>query len=292
MLSAPVSSNKAGGDLMKRLLVLLLAGLLLTACTAPAEQTAAAQATRAAIQNIDFDPAQVGTLQSATLTWTEYSDRSIIHTGALTDAESLRTLEKLLSAAKQIEGIPQCFETAHQHELALVRQDGSIMTVLVSLDSCPTLREGDTCYDFGDAAHTNQAIYDLFGATIAPPEVSYDPAQVGTLRSATLLWTESADRSTCHSATLTDRNKLALLEKLLSGATRMENIPMCFDGPARHELNLTRQDGTRMTVLVSLDSCPYLREGDVCFSYKRMAKQLTGKDTNEAIYDLFGAHIN
>ena len=279
---------------MKRLLVLLLAGLLLTACTAPAEQTAAAQATRAAIQNIDFDPAQVGTLQSATLTWTEYSDRSIIHTGALTDAESLRTLEKLLSVAKRMEGIPQCFETDHQHELTLVRQDGSIMTVLVSLDSCPTLREGDTCYDFRDAAHTNQAIYDLFGATVVapPPEVPFDPAQVGTLRSATLLWTESADRSTYHSATLADGNKLSLLEKLLSGATRMENIPMCFDGPARHELTLTLEDGSRMTVLVSLDSCPYLREGDVCFSYKRMAKQRTGKDTNEAIYDLFGAHIN
>ena len=215
---------------MKRLLVLLLAGLLLTACTAPAEQTAAAQATRAAIQNIDFDPAQVGTLQSATLTWTEYSDRSIIHTGALTDAESLRTLEKLLSVAKRMEGIPQCFETAHQHELTLVRQDGSIMTVLVSLDSCPTLLEGDTCYDFGDAADTNQAIYDLFGATVAPPpEVPFDPAQVGTLRSATLLWTESADRSTYHSATLADGNKLSLLEKLLSSPMKIFTRQMLMD---------------------------------------------------------------
>lgn len=281
---------------MKRLLVLLLAALLLTACTAPADQTAStqqAQTTRAAIQELDFDPAQVGTLQSATLTWTEYGDRSIIHTGAVTDSESLRTLEKLLSAAEKMTFIPQCFETAHEHELTLVRQDGSIMTVLVSLDACPTLREGDTCYDFKAAADTNQAIYDLFGATVVPPPaVPFDPSQIGTLKSATLLWTESADRNVYHSATLTEGNKLSILEKLLSGAATMENIPMCFDGPARHELILTREDGTQMTVLVSLDSCPYLREGDVCFSYKQTAIKLTGKDTNAAIYDLFGATIN
>lgn len=163
---------------MKRLLVLLLALLLLTACTAPADQTFAtmppatatptqtAEATRAAVQEVDFDPALVGTLQSATLTWTHMSDRSVIHSGALTDPEKLRELEKILTSAKPMTFITQCFESSLEHELTLVRSDGSIMTVLVALDDCPTLRHGDTCYDFKAAAKSNAAIYDLFGAKI------------------------------------------------------------------------------------------------------------------------------
>ena len=46
-----------------------------------------------------------------------------------------------------------------------------------------------------------------------------------------------------------------------------------------------------MTVLVSIDECPYLREGDVCYNYERAGVKLTSKDTNAAIYDLFGADI-
>lgn len=169
---------------MKRLLVLLLALLLLTACAAPADSTFAttmppiatpvqtAQATRAAVQEVDFDPALVGTLQSATLTWTHMSDRSIIHTGALTDPNKLRILEGILSGAKQTENIPMCFDADFKHELTLVRADGSIMTVLVSIDECPYLREGDVCYNYERAGvnltgkDSNAAIYDLFGAKI------------------------------------------------------------------------------------------------------------------------------
>lgn len=169
---------------MKRLLVMLLALLLLTACTAPADQTFAtvppatatptqtAEATRAAVQEVDFDPALVGTLQSATLTWTEMADRSSIHTAALTDGEALRTLEGILSGAKQVENIPMCFDGPVKHELTLVRADGSIMTVLVSLDECAYLREGDVCFNYERAAtqltgkDNNSAIYDLFGAKI------------------------------------------------------------------------------------------------------------------------------
>lgn len=169
---------------MKRLLVLLLSALLLTACAAPVDQTFAtlppatatptqtAEATRAAIQEYDFDPALVGTLQSATLTWTEMADRSIIHTGALTDPADLRTLEGILSGAKRVENIPMCFDGGADHELTLVRQDGSVMTVLVAEDECPYLREGDVCFNFERAAQqltskeTNAAIYDLFGAKL------------------------------------------------------------------------------------------------------------------------------
>ena len=163
---------------MKRLLVLLLMALLLTACAAPADNTFAtmppatavpahtAEATRAAIQVLDFDPAQVGTLQSATLTWTHMSNRSVIHTGALTDPEKLRVLERILTSAEPMTFITQCFESTLEHELTLVRSDGSVMTVLVALDDCPTLRHGNTCYDFKAAANSNTAIYDLFGAKI------------------------------------------------------------------------------------------------------------------------------
>ncbi len=173
---------------MKRLLVLLLAAVLLTACAAPAGRTFAtlppateaptatptqtAEATRAAVQEHDFAPALVGTLQSATLTWTHSSDRSIIHTGALTDPNKLRILEGILSGAKQMENVPMCFDGPVKHELTLVRADGSIMTVLVSLDECAYLREGDVCFNYERAAEkltgkdNNSAIYDLFGATI------------------------------------------------------------------------------------------------------------------------------
>lgn len=162
---------------MKRLLVLLLGCLLLTACAAPADQPFAtmppiitpaqtAEVTRAAIQVLDFDPAQVGTLQSATLTWTHMSNRSVIHTGALTDPEKLRVLERILTSAEPMTFITQCFESTLEHELTLVRSDGSVMTVLVALDDCPTLRHGNTCYDFKAAANSNTAIYDLFGAKI------------------------------------------------------------------------------------------------------------------------------
>ncbi len=155
---------------MRRLFIMLAAVLLLAGCTAPAapaaDALATATATRAAIQHVDFDPAQVGTLQSATLTWTHMDDRSIIHTGALTDPEKLRTLEEILSAAVPMGFISQCFETTLRHELTLVRADGSIMTVLVAVDDCPALRYGDTCYDFKSAAKSNAAIYDLFGAAI------------------------------------------------------------------------------------------------------------------------------
>lgn len=159
---------------MKRLLVMLLALVLLTACTAPADQAAStspgAAATRAALQKLAFDPAQVGTLQSATLTWTEMADRSVIHTAALTDAQGLRTLEGILSGAKQVENIPMCFDAPYKHELTLVRSDGAVMSVLVSLDACPYLREGDVCFNYERAAteltgkDTNQALYDLFNA--------------------------------------------------------------------------------------------------------------------------------
>lgn len=169
---------------MKRLLVMLLALLLLTACTAPADQTIAtmppatatptqtAEATRAAIQVLDFDPAQIGTLQSATLTWTHMSDRSLIHTNALTDPNKLRILESILSGAKRMENIPMCFDADFKHELTLVRADGSVMTVLVSIDACPYLRSGDVCWDYKRAGEKltgkkdNAAIYDLFGAKI------------------------------------------------------------------------------------------------------------------------------
>ena len=166
---------------MRRLFVLLLAALLLTACAAPADHTFAtmppiatpaqtAEATRAAVQEVDFDPAQVGTLQSATLTWTHMSDRSVIQTGALTDPNKLRILEGILSGAKRMENIPMCFDADFKHELTLVRADGSIMTVLVSIDDCPYLREGDVCYNYERAGvnltgkDNNTAIYDLFGA--------------------------------------------------------------------------------------------------------------------------------
>lgn len=173
---------------MKRLLVLLLAALLLTSCAAPADRSPAvlppatdapaatpvrtAEATRAALQMVDFDPALVGTLQSATLTWTEMADRGSIHTGALTDPNKLRILEGILSGARRMENIPMCFDADFRHELTLVRMDGSIMTVLVSIDECPCLREGDVCYDYERAGtkltgkDTNAAIYDLFGAKI------------------------------------------------------------------------------------------------------------------------------
>jgi hypothetical protein len=165
---------------MRRLFIMLAALLLLAGCVAalgfttdaPVEvlsmDTAepAATATRAAIQYLDFDPAQVGTLQSATLTWTHISDRSIVHTGAVTEPEKLRTLEKILSSAEKMGFISQCFETSLRHELTLVRDDGSIMTVLVAVDDCPSLRYGDTCYDFKSAAKTNHALYELFGAEI------------------------------------------------------------------------------------------------------------------------------
>ena len=173
---------------MKRLLVLLLAAGLLTACAAPADRTFAilppatdtpvvtpvqtAEATRAAVQEVDFDPALVGTLQSAILTWTSSADRSSIHTGALTEPNKLRLLEGILSGARQMENIPMCFDAAFRHELTLVRADGSIMTVLVSIDECPYLREGDVCYNYERAGEkltgkdTNAAIYDLFGASI------------------------------------------------------------------------------------------------------------------------------
>ena len=173
---------------MKRLLVLLLAAVLLTACAAPADRTFAtlppatdaptamptqtAEATRAAVQEVDFDPALVGTLQSATLTWTSSANRSSIHTGALTDANKLRVLEGILSGSKRMENIPMCFDAEFKHELTLVRADGSIMTVLVSIDECPYLREGDVCYNYERAGvkltskDTNAAIYDLFGADI------------------------------------------------------------------------------------------------------------------------------
>ncbi|MBE5803544.1 MAG: hypothetical protein E7316_03430 [Clostridiales bacterium] len=122
-------------------------------------------------------------------------------------------------------------------------------------------------------------------------EYDFDPAQVGTLQSATLTWTHASDRSVIHTAALTDPNKLRTLEGILAGAKQVENVPMCFDGPAKHELTLVRADGSVMTVLVSLDECAYLREGDVCFNYERAATQLTGKDNNTAIYDLFDAAI-
>jgi len=170
---------------MRRLFAILVVLLLLAGCVAifgfttdapvetfivatdePADALAAATATRAAIQYLDFDPAQVGTLQSATLTWTHMSDRSIVHTGALTEPEKLRTLEKILSGAEKMTFIPQCFDAEFKHELTLVRSDGSIMTVLVSIDACPSLRHGDACYDFKSVAKSNTAIYDLFGASI------------------------------------------------------------------------------------------------------------------------------
>ena len=164
---------------MRRLFIALVALLVLAGCIAtlkttvdapaapmPTEALAAATATRAAIQHLDFDPAQVGTLQSATLTWTHISDRSIVHTGAITEPEKLRTLEKILSGAEKMGFITQCFETQLRHELTLVRADGSIMTVLVAVDDCPTLRCGDTCYDFKSVAKTNHALYELFGAEI------------------------------------------------------------------------------------------------------------------------------
>lgn len=170
---------------MRRLFAILVVLLLLAGCVAifgfttdapveafivatdePADALAAATATRAAIQYLDFDPAQVGTLQSATLTWTHMSDRSIVHTGALTEPEKLRALEKILSGAEKMTFIPQCFDAEFKHELTLVRSDGSIMTVLVSIDACPSLRHGDACYDFKSVAKSNTAIYDLFGASI------------------------------------------------------------------------------------------------------------------------------
>jgi len=171
---------------MRRLFAILVVLLLLAGCVAifgfttdapvetfivatdepAADALAAATATRAAIQYLEFDPAQVGTLQSATLTWTHMSDRSIVHTGALTEPEKLRTLEKILSGAEKMTFIPQCFDAEFKHELTLVRSDGSIMTVLVSIDACPSLRHGDDCYDFKSVAKSNTAIYDLFGASI------------------------------------------------------------------------------------------------------------------------------
>lgn len=126
---------------------------------------------------------------------------------------------------------------------------------------------------------------------VAVQEVDFDPALVGTLQSATLTWTHASNRSVIHTAALTNPDKLRTLEGILSGAKQVENVPMCFDGPAKHELTLVRADGSVMTVLVSLDECAYLREGDVCFNYRRAATQLTGKDDNTAIYDLFDAKI-
>lgn len=169
---------------MKRLLVLLLSLLLLTACAAPdiphfptaspiaAAPTATAAAVRAAVVERDFDPAGIGSLQSATLTWTEKADRTLIHTAALTDGDDLRTLEGILAGAKRVENIPMCFDAEYRHELTLILADGSVMTVLVSIDACPYLREGDVCFNYERAAQRlsnksdNTAIYDLFGAVI------------------------------------------------------------------------------------------------------------------------------
>ena len=167
---------------MKKLPALLLCCLLLTACqapkdaafttTPPATSVPTAAATRAALVQRDFDPAQVGTLQSATLTWTEMADRSMVHTAALTDGDALRTLESILAGAKRVENIPMCFDAPFRHELTLVLADGSVMTVLVSVDRCPYLREGDVCFNFEGAGtlltgkSDNTAIYDLFGAKI------------------------------------------------------------------------------------------------------------------------------
>lgn len=156
-------------------LMLLVLLTLLCACAAPVDQTrsfdpAAAAATRAAIQYLQFDPAEVGQLQSATLTWTRPDDRSTIHTGSLTEPDDLRTLEALLSSATPMENIPMCFDAAFKHELTLVRSDGAVTTLLLSIDECPYLRQGDQCFSYKQSAleatgeSTNAVIYDLFGA--------------------------------------------------------------------------------------------------------------------------------
>lgn len=168
---------------MKKLLMfltLLVLMALLASCAAPVDQTrpfdpSAAATTRAAIQYLQFDPAEVGHLQSATLTWTTPEDRSSIHTGMLTEPDDLRTLEALLTSATPMENIPMCFDAAFKHELTLVRADGAVTTLLVSIDECPCLRQGDQCFSYKQSAldstgdPTNAVIYDLFDANNGTP---------------------------------------------------------------------------------------------------------------------------
>lgn len=116
--------------------------------------------------------------------------------------------------------------------------------------------------------------------------VAYAPETLPVLQSATLTWTDEADRQLVQAAALTDRDSLAALAEILRGARQsQEGAPEgCFAKDYHHELTLTCQDGSVIRLDVAVDDCCMLCAGGRYYAFNS-----DDMPVNTPLYALFGA---